>query len=136
MATISRFKRGRVAQHRNDRRRRLEGGKALGKIRLATGDQPSAHPDEIGNFARHIFFRRHIEFLSAAACRHARQFGQGRAGIAEARDQAGEGDGSDILGARQPDPGAPFAVAKRSHFFSNQCAAPRREAAAGYFPGA
>ena len=36
-------------------------------------------------------------------------------GRAEARDQAGEGDRADILGARQPEPGAAFAVVKRSH---------------------
>ena len=68
---------------------------------------------------------RQYESLAAAAPRQARHFVQRRRRRTEARDQIVEGDRPDILGARQPQPGAAFAVAEShaSRWLWLRCAA-------------
>src|SRR5262249_31367911 len=61
-------------------------------------------------FAPHFAFVGQDEGLIASARRQAGQFFQGGGRRAETRQQISEGDGTDILGARQPQPGAAFTI--------------------------
>ena len=111
----SRAQRCGMAQHGDQRRRRIQRRQAMRKIRLAGRDQAPAQLRQRLHLARAVVFRRQDEILAAAARCQARQFVQRGGGAAETGDQAGEGDRADMFGARQPQPGAAFASSLSAH---------------------
>jgi hypothetical protein len=76
----------------------------------ASCDQPSTQFRQCFKFACGFAFIRQDEILAATARRHTGQFFQRRRGRAEAREQVAESDGADILGTRQPQPGAALII--------------------------
>src|SRR5471030_233882 len=121
----------RMSQRADQGRRRIQRRQPTRIIRLAGGDHASAQLCQRLPFAVAIALVRQHEILAAAALRQARQFFQRGPGGAEARDQALEGDGADMFGARQPEPGAAFIVAERRHAWI-LCAVRCRASAGGY----
>ena len=103
-----------AAQRPEHRRRRVQRRERLGEVGLAGADEPRAHLRAGRQLGLDLSLGGDLQPRCApAASGEVGQGGQGASGLSEPRQQLIEGDGADVLRAREPQPGQALAIGER-----------------------
>ena len=119
IAIISCDNKGTRSQHADDRGRRIEGGEAARKLRLARRDKLAAEFAQSLDLPFHIGNGRHLEICDAAPLRQSRYSIKRRTCGTKAGDQNREGSRPHVLGSRKTQPIQPFPIRKIAHLFDS-----------------